>query len=324
MIPTLTIIILSFNVRQLLDQCLKSLFQDPQSKNWQIIIVDNASSDDTIKFLTKHYPVKKLQNKNVKTPRSNHTKKQRHNQILLITSPKNLGFAAGNNLAITHIQAPYTLFLNPDTTVPKDTIPFILNYLKHHPHVGAATCKIMLPTGRLDDGCHRGFPTPWNAFCYFGGLNQLFPSVKLFSGYTLSYLDTNTPHEIDSLTGAFMMLPTRVGEQLNWWDQDYFWNGDDLDFCYRIKQAGYSVMYLPKVQITHYKGASSGYKSDSHGKNKVAPEIKLMAARSSTQAMKLFYRKHYQQKYPTWFSHLVLSGIKLLESHRLNRQNNES
>ncbi len=294
--PELSIVILSYNVQQLLSNCLESLFSDIQSKHWQIIVVDNASTDDSIKYLKKHYP-----------------------QIQLIISSQNVGFSSGNNLALPHIESDYVLFLNPDTETPSATISFVLDYLKTNSQVGAATCKILLPNGNLDDGCHRGFPTPWNSFCHFTGLNKLFPHSKWFSGYWQGYKNLNTPHEIDALTGAFIMLPTRVGKQLNWWDEDYFFNGEDLDFCYRIREAGYQIMYLPQVTITHFKGASGGYKSTSHGAKSVSKEIKLQTARASTQAMKLFYQKHYQTKYPLWLTWLTLTGIQLLEKYRLSK-----
>lgn len=298
MSPNLTIIILSYNVRHLLTDCLESLYQDPASSNWQIIVVDNASTDDSVIHLKKHYP-----------------------KVTLIKSDTNVGFSAGNNLAVSQIKTPYTLFLNPDTVVPPNTIPFILQYLTENPEVGAATCEVLLPNGKLDDSCHRGFPSPWNSFCHFTKLSKLFPSTQLFAGYNMTYLDLQTTHQIDSLTGAFMMMPTKVGKQLNWWDEDYFWNGEDLDFCMRIHQAGYKVMYIPDVSITHYKGSSGGYKDTSHGKHTVDQSTKIKAAKSSTQAMRIFYRKHYQSQNSAVLNYLVLSGIRLLERIRLSKIN---
>jgi hypothetical protein len=239
-------------------------------------------------------------------------------QMCLIISEKNRGFSAGNNLAIQSIKAPYTLFLNPDTIVPKGTISYVLDYLRKHSQVGAATCKVVLHSGKLDDGCQRGFPTPWNSFCYFSGLSRLFSHSKLFTGYSQGYKNFDSIHEIDSLTGAFMMLSTRVGAKLGWWDEDYFWNGEDLDFCYRIKQAGYKVMYLPKVSITHFKGASGGYKSSSFGNQTVSREVKLRTAKASTEAMRIFYQKHYIDKYPKVISWFTLGAIKLMEKYRIS------
>jgi GT2 family glycosyltransferase len=355
---SLTIIILNYNVRPLLVQCLNSIFRDPQSKNWTIIVVDNASTDDSVSYLKKHYSKK----------------------IKLIPSDKNLGFSAGNNLAVKFIPTPYTLFLNPDTLVPPRTIPFMLKFMNSHPRVGASTCRVELPNGHLDDSCHRGFPTPWNAFSHFCGLAKLFPHSQLFTGYSLGYLlnknaiqthagdtsgrDPNSahsddhwrstggketrgrtriekPHPIDACNGAFMLLRTKIGKQLNWWDEDYFWYGEDLDFCYRIKQAGHQIFYVPQVKITHFKGASSGLYSPSslqeapmtiettrqshpkkdqlHPAPAPSSQTRLRSARASTAAMRLFYRKHYAHQYPRLLTWLVLTGIELLQTHRLRK-----
>ncbi len=288
-----SIVILSYNVEKLLVQCLNSLLADSASDNWQIIVVDNNSQDNSVAAVRKF------------------------GNVTLIKSEENLGFSAGNNLAVGEIQGQYTLFLNPDTVVDKGAIAMVERYLSAHPQVGAATCRVALPDGKLDNGCHRGFPTPWNAFCYFSGLGKLFPRSRWLAGYTLGYKPMDEIHEIEALTGAFMMLPTSVGRQLGWWDEDYFWNGEDLDFCYRIKKSGLKVMYLPGAKITHYKGSSGGYKSTSHGKNAVDKQTKLMAARSSTRAMKIFYDKHYRQVYPRWMTWMVIKGIGLLEQIRV-------
>ncbi len=290
----LSIVILSYNVRSLLANCLDSLLKDTDSVNWQIIVVDNNSQDDSVKYVKENYK-----------------------DVLLIESDDNLGFSAGNNLAINKIDSNYVLFLNPDTVVEKGAISTTLRYLSAHPQVGAVTCRVELPSGKIDEGCHRGFPTPWNAFCHFSGLSKLFGKNRWFSGYTLGYKNFNEIHEIDALTGAFMMIPTSIGKQLDWWDEDYFWNGEDIDFCYRIKQLSLKIMYLPNVKIKHYKGSSGGYKRTSHGNHCVNKQTKILAARSSTQAMKIFYGKHYMQVYPRWLTWMSLQGINILEKIRV-------
>lgn len=314
----LSIVILSYNVRKLLSDCLKSLLDDPDSSHWQIIIVDNASSDDTVEWLKKRFDLISTRKRGEYVQSANKRKSSKA-EIKLIVNSVNLGFAAGNNLAIPSIKYDYVLFLNPDTVVHQGTITRILKFVKSNKQVGAATCKVVLDNGKLDDGCHRGFPSPWNSFCYFSGLSKLFPDSKIFNGYTMSYEDLNTIHEIDSLTGAFMLLSTKVGKKVGWWDDDYFFNADDLDFCYRIKRAGYKVMYIPDVEIVHYKGASAGYKPSSYGKSTVASEVKVRSAKSSTEAMRIFYQKHYAKKYPWLINWIMFAGISLLEKYRLYR-----
>src|SRR3989344_6338129 len=178
--PDLSIIILNYNVKDLLLQCLESVFKN-KSQNWQVIVVDNASSDNSVEAVKEKFP-----------------------QVELLKNKKNLGFAAGNNEGVKLVKAPVILFLNPDTVIVDEAIQKTYDYLMTNSDIGAITCRVELPDGRLDYSCHRGFPTPWNSFAYFSGLSKIFPHSPLFSGYTASYLDTKITHEIDCLTGAFL------------------------------------------------------------------------------------------------------------------------
>ena len=187
----LDIVILSYNVCQQLEACLKSLSEDSEFSNWKIWVVDNASSDDSMAMVKKKFK-----------------------SVEIIQSPVNVGFSAGNNLVKERVNSEYILFLNPDTIVPVGTITHIFDKLSADSTIGAITCKVELPDGRLDDSCHRGFPTPWNALCHFGGLSRVFPKNKWFSGYQMGYLDLDTEHEIESLTGAFMMMRKRMADQV--------------------------------------------------------------------------------------------------------------
>jgi GT2 family glycosyltransferase len=295
--PDLTIIILSFNVKELLLNCLKTLYNNKTDEDlWQVIVVDNASSDQSLADAKNAYP-----------------------EIEAIQTGKNLGFAGGNNTAIPHIKSDYVLFLNPDTEVVGDVIQKSLEFLKSDPQIGGLSCRVELPDGRLDYSCHRGFPTPWNSFCYFTGLTKLFPKSKLFAGYTASFLDISKTHEMDCGNGTFLMLPKEVGEKVRWWDTDYFWNGEDIEFFYRIKDKGYKVFYFAEGKIIHYKGSSSGLWSTA--KVKVEKSTKIKAAKAGIKAMRIFFMKHYYNKYPIGVRHLILAGIRLLEYYRLFRIN---
>jgi len=293
--PTLSIIIVSYNTKELLKQCLESIVNNIDNKDkslsYEIIVVDNNSQDDSVKML-----------KNLK--------------LKIIVNNDNVGFAKANNQGIKVAKGEYLLFLNPDTMVPQNTIPFMLNYMKKHPQVGVATCRVELVNGELDDACHRGFPTPWNTFCHFSGLEKLFPYTKIFAGYSLGYLDLNKTHEIDSGVGAFMLVPKKIGKEINWWDEDYFWYGEDIDFCYRVKEKGYKIMFIPEVKIIHYKGASSGI-GKTESKASIVTRRKAMFA--STQAMRVFYQKHYLKKYPWLINQIIFLGIKILEKIRVWR-----
>ena len=313
----LSIIIVSYNTRELLEKCLDSVIKslsrhpDPakggaggQDLPTEIIVVDNHSQDNTVTWLKKYIKASAKIRSKIGV------------NLSLIANNENLGFAKANNIGIKESRGKYLLFLNPDTIVLPETIPFMLEFMKKNPAVGVATCRVELIDGKLDEACHRGFPTPWNAFCHFSGLEKLSPHSRLFAGYYLGYLDLNTTHEIDSCVGAFMLVPRLVGEKIGWWDEDYFWYGEDIDFCYRVKKAGFKVMFVPKVKIIHYKGASSGIKKT---KSKADFKTREKAMLASTQAMRIFYQKHYRGKYPKPVEKLVFWGISLLEKARVRK-----
>jgi GT2 family glycosyltransferase len=295
--PELTIVILSFNVKELLLNCLKSLFDNKTDKdNWQVIVVDNNSADDSLKEAKKHFP-----------------------EIEDLQTGANLGFAGGNNYAVPYIKGEYVLFLNPDTLVVKDVVQKSLEFFKSDEKIGALTCKVEFPNGKLDYSCHRGFPTPWNSLAYFSGLSKLFPKSKLFSGYAATYLDINTPHEIDCGSGTFLMVKTDIGKKIGFWDKDYFWNGEDIEFFYRVKELGYKNYYFAEGKIIHFKGSSSGLWSTA--KVKVPKETKIRSARHASEAMRIFYKKHYYKKYPLIIRDLILLGITALEKYRIFKIN---
>src|SRR3989338_4426903 len=286
-IPDLSIIILNYNVKDLLLNCLESIFKNKKSNDkWQIIVIDNASEDGSVKA------VKQL---------ASHIGSG--NTVEIVENKENLGFSAGNNVGVKKAKAPVILFLNPDTVVIENAIQKTYKYLMSNPDIGALTCRVELPDGRLDYSSHRGFPTPWNAFCYFSGLSKIFPHSPLFSGYTASCLDTTKIHEIDCLTGAFLMVRKIAGEQIDWWDTDYFCHCVDIEFCYSLKEKGWKIYFYSEQKIIHYKGSSAvkeRSKTISHG----------------ISAMRIFYMKHYYKKYPVIFKDFVLAGIKMLEHYR--------
>lgn len=264
----LTIVILSFNTKKLLIDCLKSI---PTNTSWEIVIPDNGSTDGTLEEIPKLFPdVKFLQNE------------------------KNLGFAAGNNVALRKITTEYTLLLNPDTIVMPGAIETVLEFMEKNTTAGAATCRVELPDGSLDYSSHRGFPDPVNSLLHFLG----FKNISKYS--SVNY--PNYPHEIDSLTGAFALVRTKVGNQVGWFDEDYFWNGEDIDLCYKIKNEGFKIFFLPQIKIIHFKGSSA----------KSSKDRRIKWAKNSTDVMHLFYRKHLEVKYPKIINVLVHLGINIL------------
>ena len=284
----LSIIILNYNTKDYLIKCLASLKETIKGIETEVIVVDNGSMDGSQTYINANKILK----------------------IQLIENNNNYGFAKGNNIGIKESLGDYVLLLNPDVVIPEQekSIKDLLDYMDQNSKVGIVTCRVELTNGKLDDSCHRGFPTPWNAFCYFLGLSRIFSKNEKFSGYNLTTLDLNTIHEIDACNGAFMLIRRHCGEQLHWLDEDYFWYGEDLDFCYRAKQTEWKVIYWPKMKIIHYKGVASGIKG---GKTTANREIKIKATEARFRVMKIFYDKHYKNKYPSWIRMVVLLGVEL-------------
>lgn len=283
--PDLSVIVLSYNTQSLLQQCLESVFRE--GGEIEVIVVDNASTDDSPQMVRKEFP-----------------------EAILICNEKNLGFAAGNNVGITKAKGKYLLFLNSDTKVLPGAFKKTVEFMGKNPKIGAFSPKVLLASGGIDPDCHRGFPTPWASITYFLGLETLFHKSKIFGQYHKFYLGLDKDHEIDAGVGAYMVVRREVIAKVGVWDENYFFYGEDLDFFYRIKQAGFKVMYLAEPLVVHYKGASSGLRRESKDFAKNSKENRLRVARASVKAMEIFYQKFYKNTYPSWLTSLVLLGIK--------------
>jgi GT2 family glycosyltransferase len=284
----LSIIILNFNTRELLKKCLQSVKKAKKgSYQVEIIVVDNASTDGSPRMVKKDF-----------------------SWVKLLESRTNLGYAGGNNLGLKKAKGKYVLFLNSDTEIKPDALTEMIKFMEKNPKLGASTPKTMLFSGGMDQDCHRGFPTPWASISYFLGLEKLFPKSRLFGQYHKFYLDLNKVHEIDAGFGTFMFIRKKALEQAGDFDDKYFFYGEDLDLFYRIKEAGWKVMFYPKPLVTHHKGASSGLRKESRGVARPSRQTRIRVAKASIKAMEIFYRKFYQDKYPRWLTWLVLLGIK--------------
>lgn len=285
----LSIIIVNYNTRRLLDDCLASLYAaEMPAGGMEIIVVDNASHDGSQALVAEKYP-----------------------GVVLVANETNLGFAAANNRGVGVANGRYVLFLNSDTRVDPDAIAEPLAYLKKQADVGALTVKLMYPNGQRDPDNHRGFPTPWNALCHFSGLSRLFPDEPRFNGYFQSYANFDETHPVDVIAGSYMLMPMALCRELGGWDETYFFYGEDIDFCYRIRQAGYQIIYYPHVRVLHYKGASSGLRKESADIARPPKETRVKVARESVRAMRIFYRKFYSDQYPWPVTALVLAGIQI-------------
>jgi len=272
---TLSVIVVSYNVQDFLRQTLRTLHAALGGIESEIIVVDNASSDGSAAMVRNEFP-----------------------GVQLIASDENLGFARANNRGIEVARGAYLALVNPDTLIRNDTFSVCLEYLSGHADVGMVGCKILNPDGSLQLACRRSFPTPSVALSKILGLSTLFPRSQKFGRYNLTYLDPDQAADVEAISGSFMVMRRTVAAAVGGLDERFFMYGEDLDFCYRIHQAGHRIVYLPQTEIIHYKGQSAtqaGYRSLMH----------------FYQAMQLFVEKHFQRGwlwFPRW---MMIAGIGL-------------
>lgn len=298
----LSIIILNYNTKKLTLEAIQSIEEnyphEVMDGNYEVIVCDNQSPDNSLEAFRLY------------------AKKTKIKFFHVIDNGGNIGFAAGNNKGVPYAKGRYVLFLNPDTVVYPKTLKQMVQFMDSHHEAGAATCKVEIPSGGIDEAAHRGFPTPWNAFSHFSKLEKAFPHTKLFGGYIQGWKNMNTIHEVDAITGAFLFVRREVGEQVGWWDEDYFFYGEDLQFCYNIRKLGYKIYYVPDVSILHYGGVSSGIKKQSQAITTADKERKKIMQGHRFNAMRIFFKKNYDKKYPKPLTWLVHKGINFL--HKKN------
>jgi len=292
----LSIVILNYNTRDLLFDCLSSLRKVSDEVDFEVVVVDNASSDDSVYMVQKNFP-----------------------EVVLVKNEVNLGFAAGNNRAKNVVRGEYVLFLNSDTIVYPKALRETVKYLDEHPDVGVVSCKLVLSNGELDKDTRRSFITPWIGLTHLVfKLDRLFPKSKLFGQYWYGYISEDEVHEVDALQGAFFMTRRRILDEVDWFDEDYFLDGEDIDLSWKIKEKGWKLVYFPKVKILHLKGASKG-KLVSKKRRKLGLREKLRVRSQGVRSMEIFYRKRLWQRYPFFVNYLVLVGIKLVLAVRMVR-----
>jgi GT2 family glycosyltransferase len=231
---TLSIIIVNYNVKLLLEACLNSVTQAIKNIEAEVIIVDNASSDNSTGYLQPIFPL-----------------------FQFISNPVNEGFAKANNKAIVIAKGEYILFLNPDTVVPEDCFHKCISFMNSHESAGAAGVKMLNGKGEFLKESKRGFPSPMVSFWKMTGLTGMFPRSPVFSKYYLGDLDENRDHEVDVISGAFMMVKKEALRKTGGFDERFFMYAEDIDLSYRIKLAGYKNYYFAGTSIIHYKGAST-------------------------------------------------------------------
>lgn len=258
----LSVIIVSYNVKYYLEQCLRSVFRSADRNETEIFVVDNASADNTAEHIARCFP------------------KEEYPQLHFIANENNEGFGRANNKALKRSQGEYVLFLNPDTLLAENTLQTCLNFMETHKDAGAVGTRMLKPTGEFAPESRRGLPTPFTSFCKLAGLSRLFPHSRIVGRYYMSFLNNQSICKIDVVSGAFMMIPRRVLKTTGGFDETFFMYGEDIDLSYRITKAGFQNYYLP-TNILHYKGEST-------------EKTSFRYVYVFYEAMLIFFNKHYR------------------------------
>jgi O-antigen biosynthesis protein len=269
----LSIVIVNYNVKYFLEQCLISVFKACQNLEAEVFVVDNNSVDGSIGMVRNRFP-----------------------EVKLITNTSNAGFARANNQAIRQATGEFTLLLNPDTLVEEHCFEKCISFMNGHPEAGAIGIKMIDGKGKFLPESKRSFPSPSIAFYKIFGLSALFPKSHRFGKYHLSYLDKDKTHAVEVLSGAFMFMRTAALLKAGMLDEDYFMYGEDIDLSYTIKNAGYSLYYYPEATIIHYKGESTRKGS-------------LNYVFTFYQAMLIFAEKHFNNRKARIFSVVIKFAI---------------
>ncbi|OXB24741.1 glycosyl transferase family 2 [Flavobacterium tructae] len=266
----LSVIILNYNVRYFLEQCVLSVQEAISSLDAEIIVVDNNSSDESCLMMKSKFPTVKL-----------------------IQNDTNFGFPKGNNIGVAEARGKYVCILNPDTVVAENTFKKILNFADRQVNLGIVGCKLIDGTGAFLPESKRGIPTPWVAFTKIFGLYKIFPNWKWFNQYYAQHLGTNESGKVDILVGAFMLMTRDLYVELEGFDEECFMYADDIDLSYRALQKKKSNYYFHGTTVLHYKGEST------------VKDEKYM--KRFQEAMNFFYQKHFRKSW--FFEFFIQIGI---------------
>jgi N-acetylglucosaminyl-diphospho-decaprenol L-rhamnosyltransferase len=253
----LTIVIVNYNTVGHLGNCLDSIFGSRQAVSYRVWVVDNASTDGSPEMVASRYP-----------------------QVGLIANRENVGFARANNQVLSRLDGDWALLLNSDTLVTDHVFDKGIAFLRQHAEAGMITCKLVQADGGLDLACRRAFPTAFDGFCRAVGLSSLFPRSPYLARYNLTYLDEDETVEVDAVNGAYMLVRRAAMAEVGLLDESYFMYMEDLDWCYRFRQRGWRIFYVPDGTVIHLKGQSSSQNSEA-------------MIRAFFDSMVLFCEKHY-------------------------------
>lgn len=283
----LSVIILNYNVRYFLEQCVLSVQDALKNIDGEIIVIDNCSQDDSSQMIRNRFP-----------------------QIKFIENKENLGFPKGNNIGVAQANGDYVCVLNPDTVVAEDTFEKVLAFAKKQQNIGIVGCKLIDGTGRFLPESKRGVPLPWVAFTKIFGLYKLFPKISVFNQYYAQHLPENQSGKVDILVGAFMFMQRQLYLDLGGFDEKCFMYSDDIDLSYLALQSGRNNYYFSETTVIHYKGEST------------VRDKKYM--QRFQEAMEFFYKKHFKKSlFFTFFMKLgafVFSFFKMAKPVKKNRK----
>ncbi len=271
----LSIIVVNYNTGNLLKECIESIKKNALNISYEIIVIDNNSSDNSVDLI-----------------------KNRFENLEIIINKINVGFARANNQGIKKSKGRYILLLNPDTVILPDCLKKMMKFMDDHPGAGVAGCKVLNPNGTLQLACRRSFPAPSISFYRLTGLSRLFPKSKTFARYNLTYQNPDVVREVDAVSGSFMMIIRKAMNEVGMLDEQFFMYGEELDLCFRIKEKGWKVYYVPDARIIHYKGSSS-------------QQRKRKAVIDFHKAMYIFHKKHYANHTFFLLNWLIILGITL-------------
>jgi GT2 family glycosyltransferase len=254
--PELSILIVNFNAEKLILRCLQAVYETIGSVDCEVIVVDNASTDHSADAVQNAYP-----------------------QVRLLRNPENVGFARANNQAFRVARGRYFLLLNSDAFVHDGAIATLINFMESHLDTGAAGCRLVYEDGSLQRSCYS-FPTPITELCQTLWLDRLFPRSPFFGKFKMTYWDFDSNRDVDWVMGAVMILRKEAVDQVGFLDEEYFMYSEEMDLCYRFKQAGWKISFVSEATAMHVWGGSSR-------QNKELAFIRLYKSRV------LFFRKHY-------------------------------
>ncbi len=270
----LSLCMVTYKAKDVLEECLESIYGQQHNVSFETILVDNESNDGTAEMVREKYP-----------------------QVIYIQNDDNVGFQKATNQALRAASGRYLMWLNNDTVVKPGAFDALMAFGEAHPEAGMFGPKVLNRDGTLQKQCRRGDPTPWNVLMYFSGIWKFFPKSRFFSGYLLSYRDEDETMEVDACSGAAMVLRREAMDQVGAIDESFLYGGEDLDYCYQVRKHGWTNYYYPGAQIVHY-GGQGGSRNKPY---RLTYEFH--------RSMVLYFRKNLSGRYPFYLVWPIYAGI---------------